>query len=306
MVMPTSPAVCAAAGRPVSIAAITAARDDTHRLLPGPVPRAPLRRIREAPAGACRRVQCRGSEDPCSARPSAPVSASPWWPLAATVSLSAQQMQPTPNRRAGRRRRPVRPHGHPRHHRDRRHRRAAARPDGRGGRAGRDPRGVERRLPEGADRRSPAGQGHQGVRRHRDVPDARLRRRARALRRRPGRQPRVRLQAVAGPRRDHGARRAVRLDGLGPGAARAVGQEPDRRAADLLLSPAVQRRGLGPHPAADARDGARVGALRRPEGRRRPEARRPRPRDHGGAARRSEEAQARLDRAPRPDGRRPA
>ena len=84
-----------------------------------------------------------------------------------------------------------------------------------------------------------------------------------------------------------------------------VGQEPDRRAAHLLLSPSLYRRGLGPLAAADARERARVGALCRQEGHRRPEAGRLRSRDHGGAARRGQEARPGIDGAPRSDGRRP-
>ena len=80
------------------------------------------------------------------------------------------------------------------------------------------------------------------------LPDAGLRRCARALRRRPGQPPGLRLQAVADARRHDRARRAVRLDGLGPGAARGVGEEPDCRAPHLRVPPPVQRRGLGSQP----------------------------------------------------------
>ena len=219
------------------------------------------------------------------------------------AGLAAQQMAPTPPRgSAGRR--AVRPHGHPRHHRHRRHRRAAPRPDRPRRRAEPHHRGRQRRLPAGAHQpAAAAGQGHQGNRRRRPLPDAGLRRCARALRRRPGQSPGLRLQAVADARRHDRARRAVRFDGLGPGAARGVGEEPDRGATHLRVPPSVQRRGLGSQPAADARGRAGVGAVGRQEGYRRPQARRARPGDHGGAARRGEEAQPRLDRASRSDGR---
>ena len=132
---------------------------------------------------------------------------------------------------AGRRRGPVRSHGDPRDHGDRRHRRAAARPDGHRRAAEPHHRRHERRLSQRAAHGPvPPGQGHERDRRHRHVLDAGVRRRPRALRRRPGPRAGLRLQAVDDARRHHRARRALRIDGLGSESARAVGEEPDRRA----------------------------------------------------------------------------
>ena len=172
--------------------------------------------------------------------------------LAATVSLSAQ-MQPTPNRRTGEGEGPVRPPGHPRRHRDRRHRRAAARPDGHRGQSRTASREVSSvGFPEGADQRArrPA-KGTKEI----DGTGMYLM---------PGFVD-VHVHCGGGQASDpeyvyklwlaHGVT-TVRgvpcgIDGLGPGAARAVGEEPDRRAAHLRLSPPVHA--------------ARAGIARRPQ-----------------------------------------
>ena len=148
------------------------------------------------------------------------------------------------------------------------------------------------------------GEGHEGDRRHRHVPDAGLRRRARALRRRPGPRSRIRLQAVARAWRHHRARRAVRIDGLGSAASASCRRRTrsSRRASSPITARSAARAGIAREPqtpetarewvrfaAKKGVDGLKLGALRS--------------RDHGGAARRGEEAQPRLDRAPRSDGR---
>ncbi len=174
--------------------------------------------------------------------------------VTAAVTLSAQQMNPTPSRQAGDGEGPF----------DRLVIRGVTVIDG----TGAPPRGPmdvvvqNNRITDVAsvgfpgvpiNEKSRPAKGAQRDRRHRHVFDAGLRGRARALWRRPGARSRIRLQAVDDARRHDRPRRAVRIDGLGPQPARAVGEEPDRRAADLLVSPPVQRRGLGPGEAARRR-----------------------------------------------------
>ena len=80
-------------------------------------------------------------------------------------------------------------------------------------------------------------------------------------------------------------------------------EERDRRAAHLQLSAAGI--GMERRRRRHTREGARVGALGEEQRHRRPEGRRAAARDHGGAARRSEEARDGIDRASR-SGRRGA
>ena len=137
--------------------------------------------------------------------------------VTAVISLSAQQMNPTPNRQAGDGEGPF----------ERLVIRGITVIDG----TGAPPRGpmdvvVQNNritdvasvgFPGVADQRArPAAEGREGDRRHRHVPDAGLRRCARALRRRAGARSGIRLQALADARRHGRPRRAVRIDGLGP------------------------------------------------------------------------------------------
>ena len=85
--------------------------------------------------------------------------------------------------------------------------------------------------------------------------------------------------------------------------------ERERSNRNEIVAPAARqlsapRRGLGQGAGRHAGSGARVGALGRRQRYRGPQARRAAARDHGGAARRGEEAQPRLDRAPAADRRR--
>ena len=182
---------------------------------------------------------------------------------------------------AGRRRRAVQEDGDPQRHADRRHRRSAAEPDGHRHRRQPDHRGAAGRLARAAA----AGQSRAARRRLRDrrqghVRDARLRRRARARRRQgQGAGPELLLQAVAGARRHHRPRRVAVV-----GRAQQLGEEPlgeerDRRAAHLQLPDARLR--LAERPGADAREGARVGALGRRQQHRRHQVLQPRRRDAG-------------------------
>ena len=265
----------------------------------------PLRRIREALPRVHADYNAEARRTSCSAPPSAPVSASPLACRPRPSSLSAQ-MQPTPNRRAGEGEGPF----------DRLVIRGVTVIDG----TGAPPRGPmdivvaaephhrdrQRRLPEGADQRArrPAKGTKEidgtGMYVMPGFVDA-----ARALRRRPGQRSRIRLQAVDGARRDHGARRAVRLDGLGPERSASCRRRTrsSRRASSPITGRSPARAGIARRPqtpetarewvrfaAKKGVDGLKLGALRS--------------RDHGGAARRGEEAQPRLDRAPRSDGRR--
>ena len=196
--------------------------------------------------------------------------------LMTAMSLSAQQMQPTPNRQAGEGEGPF----------DRLVIRGVTVIDGTGA-PPRGPmdivvqqrshhRGRQRRLPERADQRArPAGEGHEGNRRHRHVPDARLRRPARPLRRRPGERSGIRLQAVARARRHHRARRAVRHRWTG------TCNQRELSAKNQIVAPRIfsyhrpfSGEGWDRSKPQTPETRARVGALRRQEGHRRPEARR--------------------------------
>ena len=203
-----------------------------------------------------------------------------------------------------RRRRPVRSPGDPRRHRDRRHRRAAARPDGHRGAEQSHHRRLERRLPRRADQRArPAAKGTKEI----DGTGMYLM---------PGFVD-AHVHCGGGQARDpeyvyklwlaHGV---TTVRGVPCGSMDWDLNQRELSAKNQIVAPRIfsyhrpfSGEGWDRTAAADAGDGARVGALCRQEGRRRPEARRARSRDHGGAARRGEEAQPRLDRAPRSDGR---
>ena len=187
----------------------------------------------------------------------------------------------------------------PQRHGHRRHRRAAGRTDER-----RHPEQPDRADHERRDARRAQARGRAAAadwpgcdRRHRHVSDAGIRQPSRPSRgHHQGTGSRVRLQALDGARRYRHPRRRARVAGLCPEGEGAQRVERDRRAAHLQLPAAGRRMGQGS--GRYSREGARVGAVVRRQRRGRHEAGRLSAGDHGGAARRREEARARIHGAP--------
>ena len=166
--MPTSPASCAAAGRPTSTPR-TSNPTTRARITASPGTRgAHLVRIREPPADdRTTSTMSRMFGGPMFSTTVITRLGAALVAVAATVSLSAQHAA-HPRPPLGRGRRPVRSHGHPRDHRHRRCTGAPPRKDqstwwwrqaeSRTSRAW-----VSRRC---RSANTPAGEGHQGIRRH--------------------------------------------------------------------------------------------------------------------------------------------
>ena len=183
---------------------------------------------------------------------------------------------------------------------DRRDRGAAARPGGHRDRAEPHHRRGHRRRDRGRHApERPAPGGHQGDRRHRDVRASRVRRPAPPLRRHPqdarGRStstssgwPTASPRAAASPSRRPTSRRREK--------ARSARNEITAPRMFTYRLPFDEWEGTIETPE-KAREWVRMAAADR---HRRLEAHRVSARDHGGPARRSEEARPRLDRAPEP------
>ena len=173
-----------------------------------------------------------------------------------------------------RRRGPVRSPGHSRRHRHRRHRRAAARADRHRGQNNRITEVASVGFPGSADQRArPAGQGHQGDRRHRHVPDARASS-TRTCTAAAGRPTIPNTSTSCGWRtaspRCAACRAAMDWDLSSASCRRRT--RSSRRASSRITGRSAARAGIARGRRRPRR--ARVGALRRQEGHRRPEARR--------------------------------
>ena len=157
-------------------------------------------------------------------------------PAAAGAAAREPQGRPRSPRRRGQG--AVQDAGDPRRHADRRHRRARRRVRWTSSsRATGSPAVRSAGTPGLADAPEPRAAGGPRDRRHRDVPDARLRRHARPRRRRAEeRGGRVRLQALARARRDDGARRVARAERDGRSARRSAARRTrsSRRASTTI------------------------------------------------------------------------